>query len=102
MGILSSLLNSRGVRFKSITLAYQSRLGPIKWLEPNLSEVLPNLTSKRVMIYPISFCIDNSETDFELAIEYKHIADENKFEYYKVVRAPNDSDEFAQFIANSI
>ena len=102
VGILSSLLNSRGVRFKSITLAYQSRLGPIKWLEPNLSEVLPNLTSKRAMIYPISFCIDNSETDFELAIEYKHIADENKFEYYKVVKAPNDSEEFAQFIANSI
>ena len=33
---------------------------------------------------------------------YKHIADENKFEFYKVVKAPNDSDEFAQFIANSI
>ncbi|ARR00997.1 ferrochelatase [Campylobacter porcelli] len=100
--ILKDILSKDGMKFKSLTLAYQSRLGPVKWLEPNLSEVLPNLTSKRAMIYPISFCIDNSETDFELAIEYKHIADENKFEYYKVVKAPNDSDEFADFIANNI
>lgn len=100
--ILKSKLSSAGLKFKSISLAYQSRLGPVKWLGPNLSEVLPKLPSKRALIYPISFCIDNSETDFELAVEYKHIANENKFEFYKVVKAPNDSDEFAAFIVNSI
>ena len=100
--ILKSNLNNYGLRFNSVSLAYQSRLGPVKWLGPNLSEVLPSLSSKRAMIYPISFCIDNSETDFELAIEYKHIADDNKFNYYKVVKAPNDSDEFISFIAQNI
>lgn len=100
--ILKSNLNNYGLRFNSVSLAYQSRLGPVKWLGPNLSEVLPSLSSKRAMIYPISFCIDNSETDFELAIEYKHIADDNKFDYYKVVKAPNDSDEFISFIAQNI
>ncbi len=100
--ILKSNLNNCGLRFNSVSLAYQSRLGPVKWLGPNLSEVLPSLSSKRAMIYPISFCIDNSETDFELAIEYKHIADDNKFDYYKVVKAPNDSDEFVSFIAQNI
>ena len=99
---LKSNLNNCGLRFNSVSLAYQSRLGPVKWLGPNLSEVLPSLSSKRAMIYPISFCIDNSETDFELAIEYKHIADDNKFSYYKVVKAPNDSDEFISFIAQNI
>ena len=100
--ILKSNLNNYGLRFNSVSLAYQSRLGPVKWLGPNLSEVLPSLSSKRAMIYPISFCIDNSETDFELAIEYKHIADDNKFSYYKVVKTPNDSDEFISFIAQNI
>lgn len=100
--ILKSNLNNCGLRFNSVSLAYQSRLGPVKWLGPNLSEVLPSLSSKRAMIYPISFCIDNSETDFELAIEYKHIADDNKFNYYKLVKAPNDSDEFISFIAQNI
>lgn len=100
--ILKSNLNNYGLRFNSVSLAYQSRLGPVKWLGPNLSEVLPSLSSKRAMIYPISFCIDNSETDFELAIEYKHIVDDNKFSYYKVVKALNDSDEFISFIAQNI
>ena len=100
--ILKLNLNNCGLRFNSVSLAYQSRLGPVKWLGPNLSELLPSLSSKRAMIYPISFCIDNSETDFELAIEYKHIADDNKFNYYKVVKAPNDSDEFISFIAQNI
>ena len=100
--ILKSKLSIAKLEFNSISLAYQSRLGPVKWLGPNLSEVLPNLPSKRALIYPISFCIDNSETDFELAVEYKHIANESKFEFYKVVKAPNDSDEFVKFIAKSV
>lgn len=88
--------------FKSVSLAYQSRLGPVKWLGPNIAEVLPNLQSKKALIYPISFCIDNSETDFELAIFYKELAMECGFEYYKVVKAPNDSDEFARFLLNLV
>ena len=80
----------------------QSRLGPVEWLGPNLNEVLPKLESKKALIYPISFCIDNSETDFELSIEYRHVANENRFEYYEVVKAPNDSDEFVNFIAKKV
>ncbi|ALV24334.1 ferrochelatase [Campylobacter iguaniorum] len=100
--ILANSLKNAGVKFNSISLAYQSRLGPVEWLGPNLSEVLPKLDSKRALIYPISFCIDNSETDFELDIEYRHVANENKFEYYEVVKAPNDSDKFAKFIISLI
>lgn len=98
--ILRDKLSKLG--FKSISLAYQSRLGPIKWLEPNIAEVLPNLQSKKALIYPISFCIDNSETDFELAIFYKELALNCGFEYYKVVKSPNDSDEFAKFILSKV
>lgn len=96
--ILKNLLAKNGLNFKEIILAYQSRLGPIKWLEPNLSDVLENLENKNAIIFPIAFCIDNSETDFELSIEYKKIADRREFGFYKVCRCPNDSDEFAKFI----
>lgn len=100
--ILAGMLNKAGIKFKSVSLAYQSRLGPVEWLGPNLNEVLPKLESKKALIYPISFCIDNSETDFELSIEYRHVANENRFEYYEVVKAPNDSDEFVNFIAKKV
>ncbi|EPV3110891.1 ferrochelatase, partial [Campylobacter jejuni] len=49
-------------------------------------------------IYPISFCIDCSETIFELGMEYKHLAKCD----YDLISCPNDSDEFMEFILNSI
>lgn len=96
--ILSKMLSDEGLKFKEIKLAYQSRLGPVKWLEPSLNEALKACESKKALIYPISFCIDNSETIFELVIEYKRVADELGFSFYDVVECPNFSDEFVNFI----
>lgn len=98
--ILTEILEKRGVKFKQTMLAYQSRLGPVKWLEPSLNQVLAELKDKKALIYPISFCIDNSETVFELSKEFKRIADELKFDFYDVVACPNDDDKFAKFIAD--
>ncbi|WP_297995346.1 ferrochelatase, partial [uncultured Campylobacter sp.] len=69
--ILKDLLAARGIKFKEIILAYQSRLGPVKWLEPNIADVLRDLQGKKALIFPIAFCVDNSETDFELDIFYR-------------------------------
>lgn len=95
--ILSNLINKE-MKFKEIRLAYQSRLGPVKWLEPALGDELERLESKKALIYPISFCIDNSETIFELVKEYRQVANGLKFDYYDVVPCPNDSEEFAKFL----
>lgn len=96
--ILTKMLKEHGLNFKGVSLAYQSRLGPVKWLEPSLNEVLEKCESKKALIYPLSFCIDNSETVFELVIEYAKLAKELSFSFYKVVQCPNFSDEFASFI----
>ena len=58
------------------------------------------MKDKKALVYPISFCIDNSETVFELSKEFRHIADELKFDFYDVVACPNDDDKFAKFIAD--
>ena len=96
--ILSKMLKEQGLSFKDVSLAYQSRLGPVKWLEPSLNEALAKCENKKALIYPLSFCIDNSETIFELVIEYAKLAKELSFSFYKVVQCPNFSDEFANFI----
>ena len=96
--ILSKMLKEQGLSFKDVSLAYQSRLGPFKWLEPSLNEALAKCENKKALIYPLSFCIDNSETIFELVIEYAKLAKELSFSFYKVVQCPNFSDEFANFI----
>ena len=96
--ILSKILKEQGLNFKGVSLAYQSRLGPVKWLEPSLNEALAKCENKKALIYPLSFCIDNSETIFELVIEYAKLAKELNFSFYKVAQCPNFSDEFASFI----
>ena len=96
--ILSKMLKEQGLNFKDVSLAYQSRLGPVKWLEPSLNEALAKCENKKALIYPLSFCIDNSETIFELVIEYAKLAKELNFSFYKVVECPNFSDEFSSFI----
>lgn len=100
--ILKHMLKKESINFQDTVLAYQSKLGPVKWLEPNLSEVLLQIKNRRALIFPISFCIDNSETDFELSIEYKHIANQNDFEFYKVAKCPNNRDDFANFIIEEV
>jgi len=94
--ILSEMLQKEDMAFDSIELAYQSKVGPMKWLEPSLEEKLKELKNKKVIIFPIAFTIDNSETDFELHVEYKEIADELGFEEYLVARCPNESDSFVE------
>ena len=100
--ILTSILKHRDINFKSINLAYQSKVGPMKWLDPSLDEMLTNFKSENVIIYPIAFIVDNSETDFELAIEYKEIAEEIGVNEYKVCKCVNDNDTFIEAIKNII
>ncbi|MFW3340357.1 ferrochelatase [Aliarcobacter butzleri] len=100
--ILSEELQKRGKNFKSINLAYQSKVGPLKWLEPSLENMLKNFKNENVIIYPLSFIVDNSETVFELDIEYKEIAHEIGIKEYKVCSCVNDSEEFIEAIKDII
>jgi len=100
--ILSNMLEQKGHNFKSINLAYQSKVGPMKWLEPSLDEMLTNFKNENVIIYPIAFIVDNSETDFELDIEYREIAEEIGINEFKVCKCVNDSDMFIEAIKDII
>ena len=100
--ILSKKLQEKNINFKSINLAYQSKVGPLKWLDPSLDEMLKNFKDQNVIIYPIAFIVDNSETDFELDIEYREIAHEIGVKEYKVCKCVNDSDEFIEVIKDVI
>lgn len=93
-------LQEAGIDFHKTHLAYQSRLGPLEWIRPYLEDKLKALKKKKVIIYPIAFTIDNSETEFELDVEYREIAEELAFTDYRVAKAPNDHPAFVECIAN--
>ncbi len=59
-------------------LAYQSKVGPIKWLEPELEAEAMRLAAagcRRLMVQPLSFVCEHIETLVELDIELKEEAD---------------------------
>lgn len=93
-------LQDQGITFNSIHLAYQSRLGPMEWLRPYMSDKLTEFKDKKVLIYPISFTVDNSETECELDIEYRELANKIGIADYKVAKSPNHHPYFVEMISN--
>lgn len=100
--ILKEKLVQRGLHFNNIHLAYQSKLGPVKWLEPSLEDTLKTLENKNVLIYPISFILDNSETEFELDIEYREVAEALGYETYIVAKCLNKNRRFIEAIEEMV
>ena len=95
-------LRERGIVFKNIKLVYQSKVGSSDWLEPNLVDVLRNPLNRKVVIFPLAFTLDNSETVFELDIEHREIVDKIKYDDYIVAKCMNSSDKFVEFIVEKV
>jgi ferrochelatase len=54
-------------------LAFQSRAGPVKWLEPSTDEMLAGLAARgcrKLLVVPLSFVSDHIETLHEIDLEY--------------------------------
>ncbi len=95
-------LHERGIAFKNIKLVYQSKVGSSSWLEPNLIDVLRNPYNRKVIIFPLAFTLDNSETVFELDIEHREIADKIKYDDYVVAKCMNDDEKFVALIVDRV
>lgn len=91
VGILKEMMQREGMGFHAVHLAYQSKVGRMEWLTPSLEDKLASVRNRGVVIFPIAFTIDNSETDFELDVEYREIAEGMGFKEYRVAKCPNDS-----------
>jgi protoporphyrin/coproporphyrin ferrochelatase len=86
-------------------LAYQSDIGPIKWLGPNTEVVLRNLGAKKrrnVLIVPVAFTSDHIETLHEIDIEFAEVAHESGIANFKRAPALNDSPIFQRALADIV
>lgn len=57
--------------------SYQSKSGPVAWLEPSTDEMIKELAGrgvKNLLVVPISFVSDHIETLYEIDILYKKMA----------------------------
>jgi ferrochelatase len=77
-------------------LSFQSKTGPVKWLEPSTEEAIENLSQsecKNLFVVPISFVSDHIETLYEIDILYKELAESHGITLRRC-KALNISDKF--------
>ncbi|HET6618942.1 MAG TPA: ferrochelatase, partial [Dongiaceae bacterium] len=57
-------------------VAYQSRVGPLEWVGPATDAVIREAArdKRALVVFPIAFVSEHSETLVELDIEYRHLA----------------------------
>jgi len=87
------------------SIAYQSRSGPVKWMEPGTEEELQRLAAdghRAVLMVPISFVSDHIETLEEIDIQYRDLA--TSLGLVNFLRTPslNDGNDFLDAIAGLI
>ena len=77
-------------------ISYQSRVGPMKWIGPSTdAEIIKYSREKKgIIIVPVAFVSEHSETLVELDIEYKKLAEKNGCSFYKRVPALGIEDNF--------
>ena len=86
-------------------LAYQSDVGPVRWLGPRTEQVLRRLGArghKHVLVVPIAFTSDHIETLSELDREYGEVAHDAGITHYKRAPALNDRPRFLDALAEIV
>jgi len=86
------------------TLCYQSRVGLMKWLGPTLEETIKKaaMDAVPVIIVPVSFVSEHSETLTELDIQYKTLAENLNIPGYHRVPALFLEKNFIKSLANLV
>lgn len=86
-------------------LGFQSRSGPVRWMEPDTVEVLDRLAEEgheAVLMVPISFVSDHIETLHEIDIEYAEHAAERGIRFFERSPSLNDHPDFIRAMAELV
>lgn len=93
------------IPFENYTIAFQSKIGPVKWMQPSTVEAVKELARqgiKQLLVVPIGFVCDHIETLYELDIELAEIARRSGVQNFIRADVFNDDDCFIQFLASRI
>ncbi len=85
-------------------ICYQSRVGPLDWLGPGTDAEIRRAGSegKGLIVAPIAFVSEHSETLVELDIEYRHIAESCGVPHYVRVPTVGAAPEFIAGLAGLV
>jgi protoporphyrin/coproporphyrin ferrochelatase len=86
-------------------LAFQSRAGPVKWLEPSTDDKLQELAAdgcKQLLMVPLSFVSDHIETLHEIDLEYAGEARKMGIHDFRRIESLNSSPTFIRCLAELV
>jgi len=98
------LVEKLSIKNLNYILSYQSRVGPLKWIGPSTEKIIKEEAKKQkiIVIVPVAFVSEHSETLVELDIEYKKLAVENGSSDYLRVPAVTVNQDFINSLKSSI
>ena len=101
---VNQLVKKLSIKNLNYILSYQSRVGPLKWIGPSTDIVIKEEAKKKkiIVIVPVAFVSEHSETLVELDIEYKKLAKENGSKEYIRVPAVTANQDFINSLKSSI
>ena len=101
---VNKIVKVLGIENLDWILSYQSRVGPLKWIGPSTEDIIieNSKLGKHIVLVPIAFVSEHSETLVELDIEYKKLAVENGCKDYLRVPAVTANQDFINSLKSSI
>ncbi len=101
---VDKIVKSLNIENLDWVLSYQSRVGPLKWIGPSTEEIIieNSKLGKHIVLVPIAFVSEHSETLVELDIEYKELADKNGCKNYSRVPALGTNENYIKAMSNLI
>jgi len=101
---VKKLVTNLNINNLNYILSYQSRVGPLKWIGPSTETVIKDEAKKQktIIVVPVAFVSEHSETLVELDIEYKKLAVENGSKGYIRVPAVACNQQFINSLKSSI
>ena len=101
---VNQIVKSLNIKDLDWILSYQSRVGPLKWIGPSTEDIIVENSKlgKNIVLVPIAFVSEHSETLVELDIEYKELADKNGCKNYLRVPALGINENYIKAMTNLI
>jgi len=101
---VKELVKKLSIENLNYILSYQSRVGSFIWIGPSTEKVIKDeaIKKKIIIVVPVAFVSEHSETLVELDIEYRKLAEENGSKDYIRVPAVTVNSDFINSLKSSI
>ena len=101
---VKEIVKSLNIKDLNWILSYQSRVGPLKWIGPSTEDIIVENSKlgKHIILVPVAFVSEHSETLVELDIEYKELAEKNGCKNYSRVPALGVNENYIKAMSGLI